>query len=133
MTDPVPRLTGALASYSWLHPTPDSGSGAFIWLKVDSILCLTQVLVARYEFQLIYPATDSSLVGWNQLAAVFYVNISSKFKDLFCKINHFMVCFLRLDFSTTDSGLAAASRILKKLEEAWGSLKKLQDPSCDWF
>ena len=93
-------------SYGWFRPTTDSSSSGWIRVAADSILRLTPVL---------------------------YSNISSKFKDLFCKIH----CFYGL-FSTDWSqlpliqALTAASRTLKKLEEAWRSFKALAatDFSC---
>ena len=124
-------------SYSWLHPTAGSSSDGWIRLKADSILQLTRVLAARCELQLIPScswlrvAADSSSAGWNRLATVLYFNISSKFKDLLCKIHHFLwFVFCRLISVTTDSGSACC---FKNLEEAWRSLKKLQDSSCDWL
>ena len=124
-------------SYSWLHPTAGSSSDGWIRLKADSILQLTRVLAAQCELQLIPScswlrvAADSSSAGWNRLATVLYFNISSKFKDLLCKIHHFLwFVFCRLISVTTDSGSACC---FKNLEEAWRSLKKLQDSSCDWL
>ena len=138
-------------SYSWLHPTADSSSdvcydlrlipscgwlcvaadsssGGSIRITVDFVLQLTT------SCGWFYPAADSSSAGWTRLAADLYFNISSKFKDLFCNIHHlyglFSTTWFQLPLILT---LAAASRTLKKLEEAWRTLKKLQDLSCDWF
>ena len=92
-------------SYSWLHPTTDSNSGAWIRLIADLFLRLTKSCdwlgFWRLEtsFQRIpscgwfYPAADSSSAGWTRFRADLYFNISGKFKDLFCRLNHFYGLF----------------------------------------
>ena len=77
---------------------------------------------------------DSSSGGLTRNVADLYFNISSKFKDLFCKIHLFIFQFFTTWFQLPlIQALAAASRPLKQLGEAWESLKKLQDSSCNWF
>ena len=142
-------------SYGWSHPPVDSSSGDWIrvaahssssgWMRgtADSILLLTRVPAAGYELQLIPScgwlrvAADSSSTSWTRLAGDLYLNISSKFKDLFCKTCHFMVCFLLPGFSYHWFWLwlllQEPWRSFKKLQEAWESRKKLQDSSCNWF
>ena len=108
-------------SYSWLHPTADSSSGGWIRLKADSILRLDSSFGGSVRV-----AADSIL----RLTRVLYFNISSKFKDLFCKIHHFYGLFSTDWFQLPlIQALTAASRSLKKLEEAWRSLKKLEEAS----
>ena len=144
-------------SYSWLHPTTDSSSnvcydlrlipscgwlcvaadsssGGSIRITVDSVLQLTT------SCGWFYPAADSSSAGWTRLAADLYFNISSKFKDLFCKVHNFYVFFLPPDFSYHWFRLwlllQEPWRSLSKLEEAWRSFKTLAatDSSCSgWF
>ena len=70
----------------WLCSTADLSSGGRVRVTADSILQLTQVRVAGYDLRLI-PYCD--WLEFRQLASVLYCNISSKFKDLFCKIQHF--------------------------------------------
>ena len=98
------------ATLGWFHPAADSNSGGSIRLKVDSIMWLTWVLC---------------------------FNISSKFKDLFCKIHHFLwFVFSRLISVTIGSGFGCC---FKNFEEAWRSFKTLArliliaaaDLSCD--
>ena len=138
-------------SYIWLHPPADSSSNSWIQLKVDSILWLTTSCGwlefrrndtsyswfhsrADYELRLILSCSWLSSASWTRLAADLYFNISSKFKDLFCKVHHFYVFFPTTWFQLSlIQALAAAWRNLTKLEQAWGNLKKLQDSSCDWF
>ena len=134
-------------SYSWLHPTADSSSdvcydlrlipscgwlcvaadsssGGSIRITVDFVLQLTT------SCGWFYPAADSSSAGWTRLAADLYFNISSKFKDLFCKIHHFHGLFFTTWFQLPlMQALGAASRTLKKLEETWGRLQKLEEAS----
>ena len=144
----------------------DSSSGCSIGVAADSVRRLTRVPAIGYELQLtpshdwlefqrldrtyswfilrltmscdwFYPATDSSLGGLTQNAADLYFNISSKFKDLFCKIHHFYGLFFTTWFQLPlMQALGAASRTLKKLEEIWGRLQKLEEASglwCYWF
>ena len=100
-------------SYSWLHPTADSSSGGWIRLKADSILRLDSSFGGSVRV-----AADSIL----RLTRVLYFNISSKFKDLFCKMHHFYGLFSTDWFQLPlIQALATASRTLKKLEEAWRS------------
>ena len=127
----------------WLLPTADLCFGSWIRVTGHYILRLTRVPVAGYDLRLIPScgwlrvATDSilQLTGVRRLDSTdLYFNISSNFKDLFWKICHFYGLFSTEWFQLPlIQALAAASRTLKKLEEAWSSLKKLQDPSCDWF
>ena len=151
-------------SFGWLHPTAYSSSGGWIRVVADSILQLTRVPAAGYELQLtpsygwlefrrldrsyrrfilwltgscgwFYSMADSSSAGWTRNVADLYFNISSEFKDLFCKIHLFLLstAWFQLPLFQT---LAAASRTLKKLEEAWRSFKTLAvtDSSCSgWF
>ena len=64
-----------------------------------------------------YVAADSSSAGWTRHAAQLYFNISSKFKDLFCKIHHFDDLFSTACFQLLlIQALVAPSRTL--LEEA---------------
>ena len=116
-------------SYGWFHPTADSSSDSWIRLKADSI----------------HPAADSSSDGLIRVAGdsilrltrVLYFNISSKCKDLFCKIHHFYGLFSTDWFQLRlVQALAAASRTLKKLEEALRNFKALAatDSCCSsWF
>ena len=100
-------------SYSWLHSTADSSSGGWIRLKVDSILRLTRAPAARYELQLILSC------GWLEFyTSVYQVNL----KTYSAKYIIFMVCFLPTNFSYHWS----RPRLLLQ-EEAWGSLKKLEE------
>ena len=106
-------------SYSWLHPTADSSSGGWIGLKVDSILRLTRVPAAWYELQLILSCS------WLEFYTVIYqVNLktySAKY-IIFNFYGLFSTNWLQLPLI---HALAAASRTLKKLEEAWRSFKTL--------
>ena len=117
------------------------------WKRVaaDSILRLFRVPVARYKLQLspswswlwvvaVRPAADSRSAGWIRHAADIYFNIPIKFKNWFCKIHHFHSLFCTCWFQLPlIQALAAASRTLKKLDEAWRSFKTLAatDSSCD--
>ena len=126
-------------SCGWFYPAVNSSSGGWIQVAADFILRLTLVLTAGYEWLRLttscgwfYPVADSSSASWTRLTAELYFNISSKFKDLFCKIHYFYGLFSTPWFQT----LVAASINLKKLEEAWRSFKTLAatDSSCsDWF
>ena len=144
-------------NFCWFHHTADLSSNGWIGVAADSILWSTRVSATRYELQLIpscdwlrvavysilrlatscslfYPAADLRSAGWIRLAADLCFNISSKFKDLYCKIHQFYSLFSSGWFQLPlVQALAATSRTLKKPEEAWRSLKKLQDCSCDWF
>ena len=119
-------------SCGWLRPTADSSSSGWIRVTADSILRLTRVPVAGYDLRLIpscgwlefrrfdtgcswfYPMADSSFI------------LSSKFKGLFCKVHHLYGLFSTNWFQLPlIQALAAASRTLKKLEEAWRSFKTL--------
>ena len=116
----------------------DLSSDGWIRVTADFNLRLTRDLAAGYNLRLIpswswlWLAAGSSCGGWTRLAADLYFNISSK---LLCKIHHFYGLFSTAWFQLPlIQALAAASRTLnKKLEKAWGSLKKLQDSSCHWF
>ena len=109
----------------------DSISGAWIRVTADFILRLTT------SCEWFYTVADSSSSSLTRLATDLYFNISSKFKDLFCKIHQFYGLFLAADFSYHWFRLwlllQEPWRSLKKLEEAWGNLKKFQDSSCHWF
>ena len=150
-------------SYGWIHPTADLSSDGWIRVATDSVPWLTWVPSAGYELQLttsygwlefrrldttegwFHPAADYELrlilfcgwlgsTGWTRLAADLHFNISNNFKDSFCKIHHFYGLFSTDWFQLPlIQALAAASRTLKKLEEARRSLKKVQHPNCDWF
>ena len=118
-------------SYSWLNPTADSSSGGWIRLKADSILRLDSSFGGSVRV-----AADSIL----RLTRVLYFNISSKFKDLFCKIHHFYGLFsaawFKLPLIQVWMLLQEPWRSLKKFQEAWRSFKTLAatDTSCsDWF
>ena len=105
-------------SYSGLHPTADSSSGGWIGLKADYILRLTRVPTTWYELQ---PILSCS---WLELYTLIYqVNL----RTYSAKYIIFKVCFLPTDFSYH------CSRFWLLLQEPWRSLKKLQDPNCDWF
>ena len=144
-------------SCGWLHSTADSSSGSWIRVATDSILWLTLVPSAGYRFRLILscgwldfwrlhtdcswlcPTSDLSSGGWTRNVADLYFNISSIFKDLFCKI-HLFFCFLPPDFSYHWFRLRLLLQepwsSLKKLENAWISFKTLAatGPSCSgWF
>ena len=117
-------------SCSWLYPMADSSSSDWVPVTADSIPRLTRVLAARHDLQLIHPAADYELWLIRFCDWLEYFNISSKFKDLFCKIHHFYGLFFTAWFQLPlMQALAAASRTLKKLEEVWGSLKKLEEAS----
>ena len=104
---------------------------------LSNIPRLTQVPAARYYLQLIHPAGDYELwlilsCNWLEFqwldsnAADLYFNISSKFKVFFCKMHHFYGLFFTTWFQVPlMQAMTVASRTLKKLEEAWGSLKNL--------
>ena len=159
-TDSILRLTMSCGwlefrqlgtSYSWLHPTADWSSSSWIRLKADSILRLTiscdwlDFLRLDTSYSWFHPGADYELrvilsCGWlesaglTRLASDLYFNISSKFKDIFFKIYHFYGLFSITWFQLPlIQAQAAVSRTLKKLEEARGSLKNLQEFSCDWF
>ena len=147
-------------SCGWLWVAADSSSGG--WIRVQ----LTRVPVAGYDLRLIlssgwlefqkldvsyswfHPAADYELrlilscgwfesTIWTRLAADLYFNISSKFKHVFCRINHFYGLLSTAWFQLPlIQALPAASRALKKIEEAWRSFKTLAvtDSSCSsWF
>ena len=143
-TDSILRITwfgGLNTNCGWFHPPVDSSSSSWIRVATDSILWLTRVPVAGYELRLILshywlefqwldtsysclrPTTHSSSTSWTRLAIDLYFNISSKFTDLFCKIHHFMVCFLPSDFSY------CWFRLWLLLQEPWRSLRKLEKAS----
>ena len=70
---------------------------------------------------------DSSSGGLTRNVADLYFNISSKFKDLFCKIHlFFFSVFYHLISVATDSGPGCC---FKTLETAWRSLRKLEEAS----
>ena len=118
-------------SYSWLHPTADSSSGGWIWLKANSILWLTmscgwlelrltRVPAARYELQLI------PFDLWLTHTLIYQVNLRTYSANYII----FMICFLPPDFSYH------WFRLYLLLEEAWRSFKTLAatDSSCSaWF
>ena len=124
-------------SCGWLRPTADWSSSGWIGVTADSILRLTRVLAAGYDLRLIPTcgwsrfAVDSSSGGLTRLAADLYLNVSSKFKDLFYKIHHFYGLFSIAWFQLSlIQALPAASRTLKNPEEAVAAA----DSSCDgWF
>ena len=129
----------------WIRVAAVSSCGDWIQVTADSILWLTRVLAAGYELRptlphgwlefwrldtscrWLRPTADPSSGSSIRVAAdsilrltwVLYFNISSKFKDLFCKIHHFYGSFSTVWFQLPlIQVLAAAWRTLKKLEEA---------------
>ena len=74
---------------------------------------------ADYKLPLILFCGWLEFTGWTRLVAdLLYFNILSKFKDFFCKLNHFYGLFSADWFqSPLNKALATASRTLKKLEE----------------
>ena len=96
-----------------IYPTADSSSDGWTRVAADCILRLTQVSVAGYELRLdkscgwFYPTTYSSSGGWIRVAA------------------DSITWLIRVPVS--------GFRLWLLLQEAWRSLKKLQDSSCDWF
>ena len=149
---------GLDTSCGWLRPTTDWSSRGWIGVTADTILRLTRVPAPWYDLRLIpscgwlkfwqldtscnwfCPAANSSSAGWTRLAAVLYFDISSKFKDLFCKIHHFYGLFsaawFKLPLIQVWMLLQEPWRSLKKFQEAWRSFKTLAatDTSCsDWF
>ena len=129
--------------YVWFHPTTDSSSSGWKRVAADSILRLTRVPAARYNLQLswfilrlttscgwFYSAADSSSGDWARNVADLYFNISSRFKDLLCKIHllffSFFFCYLPLNSVSTDSG---PGYCFKNLKAAWRSLGKLEKAS----
>ena len=109
-------------SCGWFHHTADSSSAGWIGVVADSITRLTRVPAAGhelrlipsycyfefrwldtsnswfhpaagYELQLFYLVADSRSAGWIRHAADIYFNISSNFKDWFCKRHHFYNLF----------------------------------------
>ena len=120
--DLCPRLTGILAAgYEWqlrlIYPVADSSSGGLIRVAADSVLRLTRVRPAGLDLRLFYTLT-------------YQVNL----RTYSAKYIIFMVCFLLSDLSYH---WFRSSCCFKNLEEAWRSLRKLeeklQDSSCDWF
>ena len=104
----IPTPLDMIPSCDWLWVVADSSSGGSIRVTADSI----------------------------RLSANFNIsnNISNNFKDLFRKVHHFYGLFSTALFQLPlIQAFPAASRTLKKLDEAWGNLKKLQDSSCDDF
>ena len=128
------RLTRVPVDGYELQLTPSHG-----WLdfrQLDTIFSwfILRLTTSCSQF---YPASDSSFAGWSRLAAEFYFNISSKSKDLFCKIHDFYGLFSTTCFQLSlIQALAAASRTLKKLKEAWRSFKTLaatDSSRSGWF
>ena len=102
-------------SYSWLHPTADSSSDGWIRLQADLILRRTQVLPAGLDLQWTY-------------ALIYQVNL----RDY--SVKHTIFIFFDFSFHWFKLWLLTASKTLKKLEGAWGNLKKLQESNCSgWF
>ena len=135
----------------WFHHMADSSSSGWIRVAADYILRLFQVLVARYELQLI-PSCDWLRVvavlscGWLNICRLdstcgwHILNIPSKFKDWLAKYIIFIVSFLLAHFCYDWFRLWLLLQepwwSLKKLEEAWRSFKTLAvtDLSCSgWF
>ena len=121
-------------SCGWFYPTADSYSGGWIRVADDSILWLTASYswfhpTASYKLWVFYPAADSRSAVWIRHTADLYFNISSKFKDWFCKINHFYslfsTCWFQYHWFRLWHLLQEPWRSLKKLEEAWRSFKTL--------
>ena len=87
---------------------------------------------ACYNCHWSYPAADAISEGWIRVAADSILwPTRSKFKELFCKIHLFLFSTAWFQLPLIQA-LAAASRTLKQLEEAWGSFKTLAaiDSSC---
>ena len=104
-------------SCGWFYHTTYSSSSGWTWVAADSILWLFQVMAAGYELWLtlscgwlesrrldssyswFHPAADYELqlilpCGWLKICWLDSTcNISSKFKDLFCKIHRFYNLF----------------------------------------
>ena len=102
-------------TYSWA----DSSCG---WLRVvaDSILRLTRV-----------PATGLEM--WLTYTLIYQVDLRTYCtKYIFFFFLFFFVIYHWIQLALIQA-LATASRTLKQLEEAWESLKKLQDSKCKWF
>ena len=117
------------ASCSWFHPTADSGSGGWIRVAADSVPRLIRVPAAGYELQ---PTPSNAwLKFYTLIYQVILVNLKTysakyiifNFNGLF-STNWFQLPLIQ--------ALPAASRTLKKLEEAWRSFKTLaaSDSSC---
>ena len=129
----------SILSCGWLWFAADSSSSGWIRVTAGSILRLTRVPAAGYNLRLIpscgwlWVAADSSSSGSIRVAADSirleadsYFNITSKIKDLFCKLHNFCGLFSTAWFQLhLIQALPATSRTLKKLEEAWGSFKIL--------
>ena len=112
----------AAACYScgWFYPTTESSSGGWIQVAVDSILRLTPVSAAEYEFRMIlscgwleyrwldancgwfYPAADSSFGCWIRVAADSILRLT-RILMVGCKLRlilwHRWLEFQRLDTS----------------------------------
>ena len=145
-----------ILSCGWIRVAAVSSPGGWIQVTAESILRLTRVPVAGYGLQLTpyhgwleFPQLDMSyrwfhpvanynlrlilFSGWlgpaglTRVAADLFFNISSNFKNLFCKIHHFYGLF------STDWFQLPLIQVngccFKSLEEAWESLKKLQEAS----
>ena len=115
----------------WLWVVTDSSSGGWIWLKTDSMQRLTkscswlQFQKLNTSYSWFHPSLDYDLrlilccgwlesTSWTRVAADICFNISSKFKDLFCKIQQFYGLFSTTWFQLPlIKALSAASRTLK--------------------
>ena len=128
-------------SCGWFYPAVNSSSGGWIQVVAVSssdsrvrvtagyILQLTWVPAAGYNLRLILPCGQLESIGWTRLVADLHFNISSKFKDLFCKIHHFYCLFSTAWFQLLLIQVAAL-RSLKKLEDFLAAT----DSSCSgWF
>ena len=101
----------------WLWVVADSSSRGSIRVTADSILQLTRVLLARLHLQLTY-------------ILIYQVSLRTCSTKCIIFFGLFSTTWFQLPLI---QALAASSRTLKTLEEAWGSLKKLQGSSYDWF
>ena len=109
------------------------------WIEFRWILSRAWLEFRRLDMSCgwFYPMAHSSSGRRTQLVADLYFNMSNKFKDLLCKIHHFYGLFPSGWFQLPlIQALVAASRTLKKLQEAWRSFTTLAatDSSCSsWF
>ena len=101
----------------WLWVVADSSSRGSIRVPADSIMQLTRVLLAGLHLQLTY-------------ILIYQVSLRTCSTKCIIFFGLFSTTWFQLPLI---QALAASSRTLKTLEEAWGSLKKLQGSSYDWF
>ena len=107
-------------NYSWLHATANSSSSGSIRVTDDSILRLNT------SCSWFYPVADLSLPAGLDLWLTYTLICQVNLRTYSANYIIFMVCFLPPDFQLPlIHVLAAASRTLKKPEEAWRSFKTL--------